>query len=366
MKKIAHIFLPHQFARTAAPFLCNNFNHDVFIMHNTKGVHSVSNIEGAYYMHFSSFKEELSIMIGLIDKYDYVYTHSMFLSPQIKIGLMLLRPKCLDKIVWIEWGYDLYALESGSLKELLKNGVKRFVQLLFDRNIKNFVAIHPVDIEVFKKRFRNNANVHVVQYRFSKGCDDFTFNYKKIQIKDKILRGEPIVIQINHRAEPDFLHEKVLNQLKAYRNENIKILLPLSYGDQEYADRIEKYAIDIFGKDKVWSLRKFVDLTEYRKILGSVDIFVLHTNRQVALGNIFTMFYLQKKIYLPEDSSLYRFFVGNGLHIDRIEELGQIPFDSIASDVDTQTARKYIEEFYAEDPKTMWSELFNNVENKKL
>lgn len=83
-----------------------------------------------------------------------------------------------------------------------------------------------------------------------------------------------------------------------YKNEDIKIVLPLSYGDISYAETIETYARTLYG-DKVLILRENLGFLDYVKLIKTIDIAIFDYKHQSALGNIMLLLLWGKKfIYL--------------------------------------------------------------------
>lgn len=365
MKKVAHIFMPHLFTKEAVDFLkteCGSFGFEIFILQNTKSSNTTIDIEGVCYLRYSSLREEILLLKKIFDDHDVVYTHSLFIGPLQKILLLLRCPKCTHKLVWIEWGFDLYPSYAPRVIDKIKAAFKRISQLLFDKRIANFVAIHPIDIDVYHSRVGGDANIYFAPYSFSNTVDPFLLNFKKNSIEKKIKNNEPIVIQVNHRADRVLRHKEILDRLGIYKNQNIQIILPLSYGNVDgCADEIESYAVAKFGKEKIKALRSLVSLDEYQRLLSTVDIFIIYATRQIALGNIYSMLYMQKKIFLPSISNLTHFFRSKGVKIFNIEDLGLLSFEELCKDEDLSRGREYMIEYDSKDPVQMWKDLFNKI-----
>ena len=73
-------------------------------------------------------------------------------------------------------------------------------------------------------------------------------------------------------------HIKALKALEKFKDENIKIVLPLSYsGDKQYLEEIYKYLECVF-KGKYIVLKDFIPKEEYFKILENFKIFNLYAH----------------------------------------------------------------------------------------
>lgn len=310
----------------------------------------------------NSDKEERDFINEILDKYDIVIFHSMMLSPGTKSYILFHNKQYIRKIVWIEWGYDLYLTHGKGITDLVRFIVKKMMVYLFDRKIPYFIAIHPSDMDEYKRIIKGNAYLNWVPYlekpNPSTPCPK---NSRKL-MRDKIEAGKPITIQIGQRAWKGLNHLYWLKRLAVYKNENIRILLPLSYGDMEYGDKVQAEAEEIF-RDKVIVLRDVMPLEEYRALLADVDIFVLDSRRQIALGNIHTMLRNQKKIYMPCDSSLYTYFRSQGIHICNIKEIGAVSFSTLTEDLDMDSAIQFMNHYDTIDNVTRWREILSDVIN---
>lgn len=304
---------------------------------------------------------ELKKIVEVIDGYDYVVFHSMMLTQPMKVYISLFHPDVINKIVWIEWGYDIYIDRGRDWKGKLKYLLKRWTIHLFERRIPHFVAIHPADVEEYRTRIKGKAVIDAIPYRGSNGIQLDMGDYKYISLSERVQKNEPIYIQINHRADAILNHAEVLNCLSKFKTENIKVVLPLCYGDKAYGDAVEKMAVKIFGK-KVICQREVVPYDEYVRLLERIDIFILNSDRQIALGNIHPMILMQKKIYLPENSVLYRYYTSEGDQISKIEDLnGADSFSEITKDVDTLKAKRHLEKYLNSDIIGKWRALYERL-----
>ena len=67
-------------------------------------------------------------------------------------------------------------------------------------------------------------------------------------------------IQVGNSADPSNNHLEIFDQLMEYRDQNIFIYAPLSYGDAKNAQTIEKEGLRRFGK-------KFVAMKELLSLI---------------------------------------------------------------------------------------------------
>ena len=278
-------------------------------------------------------------VMELIKKHDHTLIHGMSISAYTKFCL-LCRPKYLNRIVWVAWGADLYQTDhSRSLKSKIKN----LIDNAFKKRILNFVGIFEPDIQYFRQKFGTRAKTFFAKYAAGTETRNPIYLHPPFlqTIAEKQKSGEPVNILIGHQANPLLNHRAVIDQLARFISENIHITIPLSYGDQAHAEKVGHYAEEVFG-DKVTVLRDFISQKEYMNILQNIDIAIFHIDRQIGLGNIYPLMYMQKKIYLKSDGVMYGHFKTEGIDIQPSEKLWNITFEELIQDVNMSAATNYI------------------------
>lgn len=365
MMKGVHLFPSHRFATWAIPFFKNKFpdyNFDCIVLSRSTDDEEFRNIEGSDCYIVKGITDCLGVLKTIFDKYDFVFFHSLFLRSVEKTLFVILHHNLVKKIVWIEWGYDLYLNKESGIKGYLNDLKNKLVRSTFEKKIPFFVGIHPVDLKAYENEIGGRAQLLYAPYSFRETVDSFLMEYKPTPLSEKLKRGDPFTIQIGHRALRELNHISLLERLSVYKEKNIKIVIPLSYGDREYAKEVENYALSIFN-DKVQVLDDFMQVGEYRLLLSGVDMLVIDSMRQIALGNIHSMFYMCKKVYLHRDSLLSKFFIENGINIYDINDIGRVPFEILTAEDDLSSERNFIVNFNSKKPAEIWRETFDQILN---
>lgn len=112
--------------------------------------------------------------------------------------------------------------------------------------------------------------------------------------------GDDIYILLGHSAEEFNNQLPMLDVLKRFSEENIKIICPLAYGNMEYADRVVKMGKELFGK-KFLPIMNFQKAEVYYKMLWRVDVAIFPMTTRFAGGT--TIDFLNtigKKIYVHD------------------------------------------------------------------
>lgn len=372
--KIIHIMKREKFTKPVVGFYNEYYNdgeHEILYF-NYEGEDSLIDNRFAIkqselFLSKHTFKDAIKI-IRCLRKLngEYFVIHSLiFLNYVVQFLLYTFFGTLFDKIVWIEWGADLYSwrVENKSMKNKIKNNIG----FNFRSKIKNFVAIFPADIKKYKDDFpKSNANIHYAPY--------IGYPVAKVECKNSNPLEEAkehkkeIVIQIGHNGMDTLNHIEVLNNLAKYSNENIKIFMPLSYGGkEEYVKNVVSCAEELFpGKTLI--LRDFMPLEEYNKIVESVSIAIFHTYRQCALSNIDNLNLKKVKMYLTQQGVMYDYYVDNGVPIVKYEDIQGMEFEQFIEPVkinDSELFDAYVKEVQTrENAKMCWRYIYDNLKRK--
>lgn len=286
--------------------------------------------------HYSNVKYEPQILKNQYRKFlryasftDYIFMHSLPLS---LTQMMLLKKNVASKIVWCIWGHDLYGkklkLKGLSIYRKLRRIAYRFLfNLIYVNRVKQFYAIgigFKYDaLEI--RRLYDDVQIVMTPYGFGypkAEVDKAICEYKNNEIE----KHSKSKIMIGHSSYSFLKHEEILNKLLKYKGDNISITIPLSYGDKNYGANIEKIAKQLF-EEKVQIVKEYMSLTDYVKYLMSVDIAIFDYEHQSALGNIFLLLYLGKKVYLSNQGIIHWAMRAEGIKIYNAHDIGSVPID---------------------------------------
>jgi hypothetical protein len=274
------------------------------------------------------------------------------------MALLILNSSIMKKIVWVEWGYDLYnwRIKNSNLKSKLKNAIN----YSFRKKIKYFVAIFPPDIEVFKNEFTSSAQTFYATYVQRQYDSYFKKAINLVTLSEKSKNNDTINIQIGNSCDESLNHIEVLQDLLKFKDEKIKIYIPLSYGNMATGDAIEIKAKSLFG-DKVVCIRKMIDKEKYLDFLASIDIAIFNTQRQIGLGNLAPLRYMGKKIFIPAGSVMYEHFRSQGINICDYNRIKLMNFESFTEPVDMRKAKELIQANVANVnlKVEMWTKIFD-------
>lgn len=307
--------------------------------------------------------EKIKNFYSDIQHCNYIIWHGLVLSSKFAIFLYFFRV-FLKKSIWVMWGIDLYSFKRSN--KGLKNRIINHINYKIRKCIKYPVAIFPTDIDAYKKIFnRKNTKVYYAPYPIREKV------FKDMESLGNSLKranGE-IWVQIGNNANSFNRHIDILNALSKFANEKIKVFIPMSYGNDwhnkeyNYIDFVREKAIEIFGEKKVVILKNLMSIDEYSKFLEQIDIMIIATDRQNALGNILKNMYAGGKVFLSEANTLYDYFLHTGIKINKFEDIKKMDFSTFCEPVDNQKIKYWmIENHYPQINILYWDRLFNDLD----
>lgn len=280
--------------------------------------------------------------------YDLVIFHGL---PTAWLLPMLLVE---NNYVWLGWGYDYYSrtFDNGLLQDSLvlsqtkaytknisgqrhtEGALKNFfsfkkqinriigskiVYKIAMRNLKVFSPVLPQEYELVKSKYGLGKKTKYSPWNYGTLEENFTKNIdlENISSANSILLGNSATSTNNHFEALD-----LLSNIGSAR----KICLPLSYGDMEYAKSVKSYIENnpkLEGQCQI--LDSFLELEEYNAIINDCGFVIMNHVRQQALGNIVSMMYRGAKVFLREESILFKYFKEQGVYIYSIQELESDP-----------------------------------------
>lgn len=190
--------------------------------------------------------------------------------------------------------------------------------------------------------------------------DEFRFTYANDMVASPLQPGLPDHILLGNSATPTNQHWEALLTLKESNFELTSILMPLSYGDEEYANWISSKAQALFGS-VVTCLRDFLPLEEYQQHIGQCGMVVMNHTRQQALGNIYWALNSGNRVLLNPGGLNYQHLSEQEVMCEPLntKQLNQTPPDSIA--IRESVRNPFQEEFgiSTERKKAFFEALFN-------
>jgi hypothetical protein len=219
------------------------------------------------------------------------------------------------------WGGDLYTYQLGYRNWKWK--IKEFFRRPVIKKIGHLVTYIEGDVALARKWYKAKGEYHE--------CLMYTSNlYQEYKLPKNSCKT--INIQVGNSASSSNNHLEVLKKLLPYKDKNICIYLPLSYGSPEYAKQVIKQGREWFG-DKFKPLTGMLPFNEYLAFLGKIDIAIFNHNRQQAMGNTITLLGLGKTVYIRSDTTQWQFFKDKGITIRDVEQLHTLECENLNENI---------------------------------
>lgn len=238
-----------------------------------------------------------------------------------ELFLLSSNLKIIKKSIWVVWGGDLYCYlnKKSSILEKIVEGMRK-------RVIKNIPVIATLtlgDYELAVKWYKTKAQNVRLDY-----CDEEEIRILSECAKSITKENETINILVGNSATKSNRHQEVFQLLTKYIDKDIRVYAPISYGDYLYADEVEQIGIELL-QEKFVPIKEYMPLQEYYELLSRMDIAIFNMNRQQAIGNITSLAYLGKKIYIRRNTSMWDEFVQKkGYAFHAVESIYDESFES--------------------------------------
>lgn len=264
--------------------------------------------------------------IGDIRQYEVVYIHWLYGNTARFVNTLTDS----IKVVWCFWGgeglempqmlKDVY--QPLSYNYFLKYNTqdtrfsitdirgyfkqRRTAKNLFNENIKaikrsNFFAHYLLEDYALIKKY-SGFNALFIPFFYAPLNEIVPFD-TPLEIKgNDIMLGNSDTLTNNHF--------EAIDVLSGADFKGKKIFCPLSYENGAYAQTITDYGNKKLGEAFI-PLRTYLAKEDYNQILSACSFGVMNHNRSQALGNILVLLWSGAKVFMSEQSSLFRFLEAN-------------------------------------------------------
>ena len=257
----------------------------------------------------------------------WIILHAM---PFKKWQFVFLPNSICKKIIWRTWGHDIRPWNKANrpiydlLKYLEFQMFKKKIGKIFAMGVANGVDIVNIE-EVYEHKFKYFQLI----YSDSSQNVDMVKNIMPTQknIKTNILIG--------HNSSPVDNHLEILDKLSKFKNDNIHLVIPLSYSDPKngYKERVIDKAYHIFGEDNVTILNDFIPKEEYIQLISKIDIAIMDMYYSNGLGNISYILYFKKKLYVKKGGNMDKCFTRAGIMPSYTSDISNQTFDEFVDNI---------------------------------
>jgi len=264
----------------------------------------------------------------------------------------------LKKSYFQLWGGDyscLKNLHQMNAREKLSMYFRKFVL----RNAKAVINLIPNEYDELNQLCRIKGK-HLI----APMPDDGTIPGLLRKLHGTIKNNNPIKIQVGNSATPTNCHTDILEKLMKFVDEDITIICPLSYGENEYAEQIDKLGKKLFG-NKFVALRDYMSLKEYFNLLAEVKVAIFNNDRQQAMGNINAAAALGCKVYIRRDTPMWDAYAEKGFSFSDVSDIEDMEFNSFINISEEEKTKNFnsFNEYYDESVAVKaWKNVFETIE----
>lgn len=303
---------------------------------------------------FKKFNTYLSLFFYCL-RAEKIIVHGLFDKSIIKF--LFYNQWFLSKTDWVVWGADLHYTDKLKRKNK-RTDKKEKMKISLIRKLHGIIGLTQGDAAAAVTKYRSKAKEFLGMY-----INTITSDYLDT-LKPKV--ENTCNIQIGNSADPSNHHIEIIDSIKRFSNEDIKIYVPLTYGDSKYAEEVQNYGKKIFGK-KFIAMTEFLQPEEYSQYLADIDIMIYDHKRQQGLGNIYSLIYMGKKVFIRDDISSWDFLnttldikVFNTIDISKIDFAEFVQYSDQVKEHNMQRAN---ETFYSNKfIKDLWAKIFREDE----
>jgi len=346
--KILHIMILDKFIPPFIKFINENFDpndHIFVIIGKPRSDYGMDlDIDNVFWL-------DRKLKIIEFEKYLYkakkIILHGLWDERILK--LLVLQPWLLKKSYWVMWGGDFYFPEEQSR-------LKKY----FIKNVRNVITYLPKQVDYIREHY--GAKGKYIECLF---YPDGAYNIELIEkIKKEVCvsdKENKLRIQIGNSATITNRHENVFKYIKNYIDRSgfdvnkLELIVPLSYGDELYKNRIIQIGKEMFSNSFI-PLTSFMSYENYLKLLLTIDIAIFYHNRQQGLGNIIQLLGMGKKVYITKDTPQWDLFTSLGVKVYDLENEFNFEIDNETLIKNQEIIKKH---FTLERIKKDWENIIN-------
>lgn len=262
--------------------------------------------------------------------------HKVILHGLFNIKVMLIFALCpwvLPKCHWMIWGGDLYKYTKATRtwRSRINEALRRFVI----RRIGHLVTYIEGDVELAREWYGAQGAYHECIMYLSNVVDPAITLEASANPDRNWLK-----ILLGNSADPSNNHIEVLERLLPYKDQDIKIYVPLSYGDENHAKKVISQGQEWFG-DKFVPMTDFIPFEQYLEFLKSLDIAIFNHQRQQAMGNTITLLGMGKTVFMRNEVSQWRFLNDLGIKLNDVANLKLQSIDTKEAQENSRIVHSY-------------------------
>jgi len=308
-KKILHILAPDKFTIPFIQFINKEFdpNDHLFLCSIKPDENQLSLNSNVVYLH-TRYRKNIIKNTMLFNRC-LQEASKIIMHGNPVLFYLLLFPWVLKKTYWIIYGYELgnSALPGEKAESnLLRTFIKGFVL----KRVHGHITHIEGDSELANSLFKSSAKFYYSPMYQSNVVTNYTPEKRQLINKPGVKK-----ILVGNSTCPTNNHSTIFKLLLPYKEDDILIYCPLSYGTyDEYRDGVIRMGKELFS-DKFIPITNFMKLEEYNSFLDEIDIAIFNHKRQEAMGVTLSLLSKGKTVFMNSLTTSYNSLTERGFKV---------------------------------------------------
>lgn len=325
---ILHIMLVEKFTADYINFLGDNFDYSrhYFVLVDYH-LNIDDRLNEVKYNNFDvydqkDFSRKNKKLVHILKNAEKIIIHGCF-------GIHFIIPfvdiRMLSKTYLIFWGGDIYKFEEKIEWNQLVEKIYRRVYMYEIKYAKGVATLVEGDYKILSQYVKPKGKLFKAIYPWER---------KNVQLLECIRTEkkmiDPYRILVGNSATKENRHREVFDYLECFKGENINIICPLSYGDEEYRNFVILEGKRRFG-EKFIPILEYMSSKEYFELLNTCSVGIFNNNRQQAINNIRICGYFGAKLYLSSETAMWDEFIKAGFALNDVCQIKKMSFQEFIS-----------------------------------
>jgi hypothetical protein len=323
--KILHIVHRDKFTSGYVNFMkkeMQTYKH-YFVISNKGFELELANEDNVVFIDGYKKRDSLKQIIAIATECDLIVATGIFES--MDAFLLKFPNSILNKTYLHFWGGDFYLLRDKVSLHHVRTCLSNYKRKSLFKKCAGFIFL--IDGEYDK--FVDITHIKKKHYVAPMPGDPYKkINFIELQQElDQCKKNDgKIKILVGNSATKTNMHIEAFKKLKKFSMEKMEIYVPLSYGDEKYRDMVLQKGKSILGK-AFHPITEYMPEAEYIYLLASMNVGIFNNNRQQAMGNISIMLGLGKKLFLRDDTSMWKRYHNKGYIIYPIDDIDSLELE---------------------------------------
>lgn len=260
-------------------------------------------------------------------------------------------PSAIRKIYWVILGYEL-GESSNAAENKQSNSVHSRIKNFVLRRVRGHISHIEGDSALANVQQHSNAPFFYSPIYLSNVVPERIVN--NLAPTPGMARN----ILVGNSTSDTNDHFAIFDLLKPYKDDDIIVHCPLSYGDyNNYRDAVIEKGTTIFG-NKFMPLTTFMNADNYNEFLSQIDIAIFNHKRQEAMGVTLALLSMGKVVYMNCGTTAFRSLNERGI---RVFDNGLIKSEGLFEGRDVRSNPERVYQNYSlARLKESWANVFNN------